>query len=114
MQNSGERISRGMVAKIMREKGLKSRTVKKYKATTNSDHDLPVVANLLLRERSEVERLNPKTGKLQDKYERTFKFDKINMAWVSDPGIHRPADDFLAAFSTFAPVKKQWRLYFGI
>jgi len=84
MQNSGEHVSRGMVAEIMCEKGLKSRTVKKYKATTNSDHDLPVAANLLLRERTEAERINPETGKHRDKYERTFKFDEINTAWVSD------------------------------
>lgn len=77
MQNSGERISRGMVAEIMREKGLKSRTVKKYKATTNSDHDLPVAENLLLRERTETERINPKTGKLRDKYERTFSSESF-------------------------------------
>lgn len=84
MHNDGERISRGMVAEIMREKGLKSRTVKKYKATTNSDHDLPVAANLLLRERPEEGRINHETGKLRDKYERTFQFNRINMAWVSD------------------------------
>jgi putative transposase len=84
MQNAGEHVSRGMVAETMRENGLKSKTVKKYKATTNSSHDLPVAANLLLRERTEAERINPKTGKLRDKYERTFKFDKINTAWVSD------------------------------
>ena len=80
----GERVSRGLVAEIMRDKGLRSRTVKKYKATTNSEHNLPVAPNLLLRERSEEERTDSKTGKLQDKYERTFKFDKINTAWVSD------------------------------
>jgi transposase InsO family protein len=43
-----------------------------------------VSANLLLRERTEAERISPKTGKLRDKYERIFKFDKINTAWVSD------------------------------
>ena len=80
----GERVSRGLVSKIMRDKGLKSKTVKKYKATTNSEHNLPVAPNLLLRERSEDERIDPETGKLRDKYERTFKFDKINTAWVSD------------------------------
>ena len=80
----GERVSRGLVAEIMRDKGLRSKTVKKYKATTNSEHNLPVAPNLLLRERSEEERTDSKTGKLRDKYERTFKFDRINTAWVSD------------------------------
>jgi len=39
-----------MVLGIMRENGWKSRVVKKYKATTNSKHNLPVAENLLNRE----------------------------------------------------------------
>ncbi|MEZ2658585.1 hypothetical protein [Aneurinibacillus aneurinilyticus] len=35
------------VARMMKELGLKSRTVKKYKATTNSRHNLPVHNNVL-------------------------------------------------------------------
>lgn len=35
------------MARIMKELGLKSRTVKKYKATTNSKHNLPVADNVL-------------------------------------------------------------------
>ncbi|WP_407055462.1 hypothetical protein [Paenibacillus dendritiformis] len=31
----------------MKELGLKSRTVKKYKATTKSKHNLPVAENIL-------------------------------------------------------------------
>ena len=34
----------------MKEAGIKSRTAKKFKATTNSDHNLPVAGNLLNRE----------------------------------------------------------------
>jgi len=34
----------------MRENGIRSKTVKKYKATTNSNHNLPVSENLLNRE----------------------------------------------------------------
>ncbi|GED15418.1 hypothetical protein AMI01nite_34090 [Aneurinibacillus migulanus] len=37
------------MARIMQELGLKSRTVKKYKATTNSRHNLPVYDNVLAR-----------------------------------------------------------------
>ncbi len=84
MRADGEHVSRGMVAEIVREKGLQSRTVKKYKATTNSAHDLPVAPNLLLRERTEAERIKLVNGKIRDKYERIFGFKRINMAWVSD------------------------------
>jgi putative transposase len=38
------------VRKIMRENGWKSRVVKKYKATTNSKHNLPVAENVLNRD----------------------------------------------------------------
>ncbi len=84
IRNDGEQVSRSLVAEIMRNKGLKSKTVKKHKATTDSNHNLPVAPNLLLRERTEDERIDSKTGKLLDKYERVFKFDRINTAWVSD------------------------------
>jgi transposase-like protein len=50
LRKNGERGRRGLVAKIMREKGLTSKVVKKYKATTNSNHNLPVAENLLNRE----------------------------------------------------------------
>lgn len=51
------------VAKIMRENKWKSKTVKKYKATTNSKHDLPVAENILNRD---------------------FTADRPNKKWVSD------------------------------
>ena len=47
----------------MKELGLKSRTVKKYKATTNSKHSLPIAANVLNRQ---------------------FRPDAPNRAWVTD------------------------------
>jgi Transposase and inactivated derivatives len=84
LKSDGERVGRKYVASIMSMLGLKSKTVKKYKATTNSKHNLPVADNLLLRERAEQERIDPKTGKKLDKYERTFVFDNKNEAWVSD------------------------------
>lgn len=59
------RLSAGssLVAKIMKENGLKSKVVKKYKATTNSNHNLPVAENILNRE---------------------FYAKKPNHKWVSD------------------------------
>ena len=59
LRSKGEKVSRGLVARIMREKGLVSKVVKKYKATTNSNHNLPVAENLLNREFHAV-RLNEK------------------------------------------------------
>ena len=40
-------MSEKTVARIMKELGLRSRTVKKYKATTDSKHNLPVHENVL-------------------------------------------------------------------
>jgi putative transposase len=43
-------VNRKTVAKIMRNNGWKSKVVKKYKATTNSNHNLPVAENILNRD----------------------------------------------------------------
>lgn len=51
------------VADIMRESGLKSRTVRKYKATTNSKHNHPVSDNVL---------------------NQTFRAERPNQVWMSD------------------------------
>ncbi len=42
--------SRKRVARLMREAGLRSKTVKKFKATTQSKHSLPIANNLLNRD----------------------------------------------------------------
>ncbi|MEZ2658119.1 IS3 family transposase, partial [Aneurinibacillus aneurinilyticus] len=47
LRQQGVPVSEKTVARIMKELGLKSRTVKKYKATTNSRHNLPVYDNVL-------------------------------------------------------------------
>jgi putative transposase len=46
----GERISRKRVIRLMQEDGLQARTPKRFVCTTDSDHHLPVAANLLNRE----------------------------------------------------------------
>ncbi len=56
-------VNRKLVAKIMKENGLKSKVVKKYKATTKSNHNLPVAENILNRD---------------------FTAEKPNQKWVSD------------------------------
>jgi transposase InsO family protein len=45
--DTGIRCGKNRVARIMREAGIRSRTKKKFKATTNSKHNLPVAPNLL-------------------------------------------------------------------
>ncbi len=59
----GEPIGRHRVAKIMQQNGWLARAAKKFKATTNSNHRLPVALNLL---------------------EQDFSAQKPNEKWVSD------------------------------
>lgn len=49
-RKNGEKVNHKTVERIMRQKGLHSRTKKKYKATTYSDHRLPVADNILERD----------------------------------------------------------------
>ena len=57
------RVSRRLVGDIMRKLGLVPKVVRKYKATTNSKHNLPVAENLLNRD---------------------FTAQRPNQKWVSD------------------------------
>jgi putative transposase len=63
LRREGIRISQKTVARIMKTQGMISRTVKKYKATTNSKHSLPVHPNTL---------------------DRRFRVEKPNQVWVTD------------------------------
>lgn len=63
LAKEGARVSRKRVARLMRESGLRAKTARKYKATTDSNHALPVAPNLL---------------------ERRFDVAAPNTAWVSD------------------------------
>lgn len=47
LKKEGVQVSEKTVARTMKRLGLKSRTVKEYKATTNSKHHLPVAENVL-------------------------------------------------------------------
>lgn len=47
LRQAGFRLSERTVTRYMKEMGLRSKTVKKYKATTNSKHHLPVYPNVL-------------------------------------------------------------------
>lgn len=63
LQDWNFHTSRKRIARLMREAGLRSKTVKKFKATTQSKHSLPVADNLL---------------------ERNFTTLAPNKVWVSD------------------------------
>jgi len=55
LRRRGTRCGRKRVARLMRKDGLRAKTVRKFKATTNSDHSLPVAENLLNRDFSPAE-----------------------------------------------------------
>ena len=46
----GVRVGKERVRKLMAQHGIRARHKRKYIATTNSNHDLPVAANLLERD----------------------------------------------------------------
>jgi transposase InsO family protein len=58
-----ERVSRKRIIRLMQEDGLKARVRKRYKVTTDSDHDQPIAANLL---------------------KQTFTAERPNQRWVGD------------------------------
>ncbi len=59
----GKPASHKRVARLMRQNGLKSRRIRRFKTTTHSNHRLPVAPNVLNRE---------------------FAADQPNTKWVSD------------------------------
>ena len=63
LRNNGIVVNRKTVEELMKENGIAAKCKKKFKATTNSNHNLPIAKNLL---------------------KRNFKADKPNQAWVGD------------------------------
>ena len=63
LKAQGEICNEKRIARLMRVNGIKARTVKKFKVTTNSRHRYPVAANLLNRQ---------------------FAAPSANRVWVSD------------------------------
>ena len=63
LQAKGIRCSENRVARLMRVNGIVAKTVRKFKPTTNSKHDLPVAENIL---------------------NQNFESAKPNTVWVSD------------------------------
>ena len=63
LRGLGEKISRRRIGRLMKQARLVCKTIKKFKATTNSKHDESISPNLL---------------------NRNFKVDKPNTVWVGD------------------------------
>lgn len=63
LRQEGKRISRNRIARIMHKEGWRAKGARKFKATTNSNHNLPVAPNLL---------------------DQNFEADSPNEKWVSD------------------------------
>jgi putative transposase len=63
LRAAGFNVSRKRVARLMGDLGLKSRRKRRFKATTDSNHTLPVAENVL---------------------DRKFEVDAPNVAWVTD------------------------------
>jgi transposase InsO family protein len=49
LKGMGEKCSKSTVERLMREKGIRAKAKKKFKATTDSEHALPVAANVVGR-----------------------------------------------------------------
>jgi len=63
LKEQGETVGRHRVARLMREKGITARPLKRFCKTTDSNHNLPVAPNLL---------------------ERNFNTDRPDTVWVGD------------------------------
>jgi len=63
LREEGQRVGKNRVAHLMSSEGLRAKAARKYKATTNSNHTLPVAPNLL---------------------EQDFSAAAPNQKWVSD------------------------------
>jgi len=50
LRNEGKPAGKNRVARLMRAEGLRGKAARKYKATTNSKHKLPVAENLLCQD----------------------------------------------------------------
>ena len=50
LRRAGDRISRQTVARLMAQHGGRSRVVRRYKATTNSRHPVPVADNVVAQQ----------------------------------------------------------------
>ena len=72
LRDRGVVVNHKRVARLMRALGLRAKSSRRFKATTNSKHHHPVAPNRLL------------ALQLDRQMERHFEVDGINRLWVSD------------------------------
>jgi putative transposase len=70
LQQEGHPVGKNRVARLMRAEQLRPKAARKYKATTNSNHSLPVAPNVLAQ---------------------NFSADAPNRKWVSDISVPQQA-----------------------
>ena len=63
LRDRGIRVGKRRLERVMRENSIRARSRRKFKVTTNSDHSLPVSANML---------------------DRNFSTDRPNRVWTGD------------------------------
>lgn len=70
MKQNGQHHGKARISRIMKIEGLESKAAKRFKVTTNSEHNRPVAPNLLNRQ---------------------FNPDSLNKAWVTDISVPQQA-----------------------
>ena len=70
LRAEGQRVGRNRIARVMQVERLRAKAARKYKATTNSNHQLPVAPNLL---------------------QQDFTASAPNQKWVSDISVPQQA-----------------------
>jgi transposase InsO family protein len=88
LRNGGRRVGKNRVARLMRQKALRAKAARKYKATTNSDHNLPVAPNLLNQD---------------------FSAQKPNQRWVADITYLATDEGWLYSCRGARPLRPQSR-----
>jgi transposase InsO family protein len=76
-----EHVGRNRVIRLMREEGLEARVRRRYRSTTNSEHDQPIAGNVLNRE---FEAMAPNQRWVRDTTEMLTTSGKFYLAAVVD------------------------------
>jgi transposase InsO family protein len=74
LRRRGERCNKKKVARIMKSEGMKAKTVRRYKSTTNSNHKCKIAENII---------------------KQNFVITKPNKVWVSDITFIRTREGWL-------------------
>ena len=94
-----QKASVNTVARILRENGLRSKTTKKYKATTNSNHSLPVADNLLNRDFTATHR--------NEKWVSDITYIKTDEGWLYLAALLDLYDHSIVGWSMDSRMKTQ-------